>query len=116
MIHIGFFSEMHTFCDNGSIRDHIVSSISYDREQMIQYLSSFRKMASCPRNAIDCVTGETIAPSFSIYNDGEFCWGDFLIYHVQKYNLALPQELVKKVMNTIETPLEGICTVRRSEP
>lgn len=23
MIHIGFFSEMHTFCDNGSIRDHM---------------------------------------------------------------------------------------------
>ena len=98
MINIGFFSEMHEFCDNGSIQKHIVASIDYDRERMIQYLSSFEKMASCPRNAIDCITGETIAPSFLIFNDGEFCLGDFLIYHIRKYNLALPQELVKKVM------------------
>ena len=98
MINIGFFSEMHAFYDNGSIQKHIVASIGYDRERMILYLSSFKKMASCPRNAVDCITGETISLSFSIYNDGEFCWGDFLIYHIRKYNLALPQELVKKVM------------------
>ena len=40
MINIGFFSEMHAFYDNGSIQKHIVASIDYDRERMIQYLSS----------------------------------------------------------------------------
>ena len=96
MINVGFFSETKTFADNGSINEYIVDKINYDKSKMLSYLQSADKQASCPRNMIDCVTGKVISPSFVIYNDGEFCWGDFLLYHIRKYNIKLPQELINK--------------------
>lgn len=96
MTNIGCFSEMHLFDDCGSVRDYIVDNVDYDVEKMVEYLNSFKHTASCPRSAVDCLTGEEISPSFFVYEDGEFRWCDFLIYHVKKYKIRLPQELIDK--------------------
>ena len=96
MTNVGCFSEMHVFDDCGSIRGYLVDAVNYDVEKIVNYLSSFEHFSSCPRAAIDCVTGEVIAPSFRVYNDGEYCWCDFLIYHIKKYNIKLPQGLIDK--------------------
>lgn len=101
MISVGCFSEMNCFDDNGSIKDFLVSSVDYDKKVVIKYLSSNKKIASCPRQAIDCVTGEVIQQSFSVYEDGEYTWCDFLVYHVEKYNVSLPKEFIKKIYNSI---------------
>ncbi len=96
MIPIGCFSEMHIFADNGSVKEHLTDSLNYDKKKMIAYLESFKARASCPRNAIDCITGKIISQSFKVYDDGEYCWCDFLLYHIKKYNIHLPDELIKK--------------------
>ena len=97
MSSIGFFTEMHiSEFDNGSISDSIVDKVDYDKESVIKYLSSFKPRSICPRYSIDCVTGENISTSFSVYTDGELVWTDFLIYHIRKYNIKLPQELIEK--------------------
>ena len=96
MINVGYFSEMNCYYNNGSIKDNIVQSINYEKSKILDYLKSFNKKASCPRNAIDCLTGDIISSSFSVYDDGEFCWGDFLLYHIEKYNIELPQKLIDK--------------------
>ena len=96
MINIGFFSEMNiSMHNNGSIKDHIVSSVSYDKDKVIKYLDSFGRQAICPREAIDCVTGKVIASSFAVNDDGEYCWPDFLSYHLRKYNIKLPKGFIK---------------------
>lgn len=100
MKNIGFFSEMELFDDNGTIKGYIVESVSYDKSKVVKYLESFKSKAVCPREAIDCVTGKTISNAFRIYEDGEFRWCDFLIYHIEKYNIKLPQELVTKAHAT----------------
>lgn len=96
MIDVGCFSEMNVFSDNGSITDYLVDEIDYDKNIVIDYLKSFKHIASCPRAAIDCVTGEEISSSFGVYSDGDFRWCDFLIYHIEKYNIKLPQNLINK--------------------
>jgi len=97
---IGFFSEMGLSAyTKESIKDYLTDHVDYDKTAVIAYLSSFKHFASCPKNAIDCITGETISPSFLIYKDDEYCWPDFLIYHIRKYNIKLPKEFVDKVMN-----------------
>jgi hypothetical protein len=99
---IGFFSEMNIgYCNSGSIKKHIVDSVDYDKEEVIKYLKNAKRIAGCPREAIDCVTGETISPSFSVYNDGEYEWCDFLVYHIKKYNIALPEEFLRKVLQSV---------------
>lgn len=97
MTRIGFFSEMKFSDHCGSIREYQVESVNYDKQKVIEYLSRGKRIAGCPREGIDCITGKTISKSFSVYSDGEYEWCDFLIYHIRLYNIKLPDELLKKV-------------------
>lgn len=99
MIYLGFFSEMNCYEDNGSINDFLTDEINYDKAAVIKYLKSQKRIAGCPREAIDCISKEVISPSFSIYSDGEYEWCDFLIYHIEKYNIFLPQSFIKKAIS-----------------
>ncbi|MCC8191835.1 MAG: hypothetical protein LIO41_02180 [Ruminococcus sp.] len=97
MIPIGFFHEMHLYADNGPFKENMVNEINYDREKVVNYLRNQKRLGGCPRAAIDCLTGEEITPSFSVYSDGEYEWCDFLAYHIQKYNVKLPEKFINKV-------------------
>ena len=96
MTDIGCFEEMHVFSNSGSVHDFIVDTVDYDIDKMAKYLTSFKRQAICPRNAIDCVTGEVISSNFKVYHDGEYRWCDFLVYHIKKYKIKLPQGLIEK--------------------
>ena len=94
---VGFFSEMK-FNDNcGSAADYIVSDVTYDKKKIIAYLEKGKRIAGCPRTSIDCITGEQLSSSFSVYSDGEYDWCDFLPYHIKKYNIKLPKEFIEKI-------------------
>lgn len=99
MIDIGCFSEMKCYADNGSVKTFIVDNIDYNKDKVIKYMETQKRIAGCPKEAIDCITGKTISPSFSVYSDGEFQWCDFLIYHIKKYNIRLPKEFIRKATN-----------------
>ncbi len=99
-ISIGFFKEMQLYYDCGSIKDWIVekNSLNYNKTEILNYLYLFPKhYASCPRDSIDCVTGEKIDRDFFVYTDGIYEWCSFLAYHIQKYNILLPQDFVDHV-------------------
>lgn len=99
MKHIGWFSEMNiSAADSGSVRDFITDEELYDKAKVIAYLKSQKRVAGCPRAAIDCLTGAEIAPSYSVFTDGEYDWCDFLIYHIEKYNIVLPQDFIEHIM------------------
>lgn len=102
MKHIGWFSEMHiSMADNGSVKDFVSETETYDKEKVIEYLKTQKRVAGCPRTAIDCVTGNEIAPSFSVFTDGEYDWCDFLIYHIEKYNVLLPQDFLEHIFKQV---------------
>ena len=61
---IGFFKEMKLYADVGSIRDHLIDKVSYDKQKVINYLRNQKRVAGCPRSAIDCITGEEISRRF----------------------------------------------------
>ena len=64
MIDVGWFSEMKCHSDNGSIKEHIIENVNYDKAKMLNYLKSCKRIAVCHRSAIDCLTGEVISQSF----------------------------------------------------
>ena len=99
MIQVGFFKEMGLYKDIGSITEYLVEDVNYDKEKVIAYLETQNKVASCPRNAIDCLSGKIISSSFSVYNDAdkEYEWCDFLPYHIRKYNVRLPENFLEKI-------------------
>lgn len=98
MKHIGWFSEMNiTAVNSGSVKDYVAEKETYDKRKVIEYLKSQKRVASCPRASIDCVTGVVISPSYSVYTDGEYDWCDFLIYHIEKYNVLLPHDFLEHI-------------------
>ena len=82
-----------------SIKDYLVDSVDYDKTAVVRYMTSFKYFAGCPKYAIDCITGEEIAPSILIYKDDEYCWSNVLIYHIEKYNIKLPEKFIEKIMS-----------------
>ncbi len=100
---VGFFSEMNvTMADNGSINDYITDTVNYDKKRIIKYLLTFGRQAVCPRSAIDCITGKIISTSFAVNDDGQYCWPDFLIYHIDRYPIRLPEDFLQHVLSKTE--------------
>ncbi|MCD8026986.1 MAG: hypothetical protein LUF33_08740 [Clostridiales bacterium] len=104
MIDLCWFSEMQCNPDTGSINNYILDKVEYDKKSVVDYLSDPKKrIAGCPKPSIDCITGKKLAESFFAYSDGEYCWGDFLPYHIQNYNIDLPKEFLNKVAHSVAT-------------
>lgn len=97
MTNVCFFNEMMPKIGNGSINEFLVDKIDYNKDKVIAYLANGHKQASCPRDAIDCVTGEKISDNFYVFDDKEYCWCSYLAYHVKKYNIQLPKDFIKKI-------------------
>lgn len=95
---IGIFTEMGIYADDGSVKEYLVDEIDYDREKMIRYLNAGETFSICAKPALDCVTGKPIRKSFQVKTDGEYEWVDFLADHIERYNIKLPEEFVKKAM------------------
>ena len=95
--HVGWFSEISQVLDSKPITDYITDKIQYDREEVLQYLRSFRRIAFCPKRVHDLITGNEIATHFNIFCDGEYSWPDYLIYYVEKYNIRLPEDFLDKI-------------------
>ncbi len=102
MVDVGCFSEMNIYADCGSVKDFLIEKADYDKTKVLEYLKSFKYKAICPKIVIDCVTGETISNEFKVFDDGEFRWCDFLTYHIEKYNIKLPQKLVDKAEEYVQ--------------
>ena len=99
-----FFDEMNLYHKSGSIKSFISSddTINYDKNKIIEYLSNPMHRAGCPRAGIDCLTGKEISMSFQLFDDEEYTWGDFLIYHIQHYPIILPDDFVEHIMSKMK--------------
>ena len=97
MKHLGWFSEITDKPYSKKAKEYIVENINYDREKVINYLHSFKREAVCPKYSYDCFTGKQLSTFFECYTDGEYIWCDYLAYHIERYNIGLPLEFIKKI-------------------
>ena len=95
-IPLGWFKEFETFENIGSIKEYLVDEVAYSKSAVIDYLKRGKRQASCSREIKDPVTNEVLAKDFSAYTDGEYYWIDILPYLIDKYNIDLPEEFIKK--------------------
>ena len=100
MLSIGCFSEMNVFEDNGSIQEYLCNKVEYDKDIIVRYLRGNKKQAVCFKYVYDCISGKQISSGFQVRTDGEYIWCDFLAYYVEKYNINLPKDFIKKVYNS----------------
>ena len=100
---IGMFSEINVGDSDGSINDYLVDEINYDREKLCAYLENGRHISSCSVHPIGCITKQEIGDRFRCYTDDDYVWADFLPYHIRKYNLKMPDDLIKRADANIHT-------------
>ncbi len=99
MNYVGCFSEMKLgVMDSGSVHNSVSENVTYDKQALIKRLKEHKHIASCPRAAIDCITGKKISQSFLVFRSEDFVWCDFLIYHIQNYNIELSEDFIKHIM------------------
>ncbi len=92
------FSEFANNDQYPSIKDSI-GLIPYEgKDDIVKYLRSGKVGAVATSYAYDIFTGERIPGEKCIMTDGEYSWGSYLAYYVEKYNLRLLPEFEKKVL------------------
>lgn len=83
--------------DNGSIKQHIVNEVNYDKKKIIGYLNNGKKEATCPKVVTDILNGKIISNSFAVFTDGEYVWKSDLAYYVENYDIKLPEDFINKI-------------------
>jgi hypothetical protein len=73
-------------------------SLSPFLPEILSYLKNGKVVFFAPSRSVDVLSGEIIGPTKCILTDGEFSWSDSLGYYVEKYNLLLPAEFTKKII------------------
>lgn len=69
------------------------------KKAVLSYMRSFPISAVAAGYYEDVTTGEEIVASYIAYDDDEFKWNTCDIYHLEKYDLALKPDFIKKALS-----------------
>ena len=47
----------------------------------------------------DYISGEKLSDSVTCFNDGEYCWTSEEIYHFEKYDLKLNDDVIRYILS-----------------
>ncbi len=69
------------------------------KKEILDYLKKGEVLAAAAGRARDVISGEFIPTEWLTLTDGEYEWQTNLIFYVEKYNLKLPDEIVKHILS-----------------
>ncbi|MDO4490722.1 MAG: hypothetical protein Q4B85_06630 [Lachnospiraceae bacterium] len=81
-----------------SIKSMFSAEPYYGKEKVVEYLKNGRKTFSATSVPYDFFTGDRIPIEKCGMTDGEYSWMSSLYYYVEKYNLKMPADFMKKVI------------------
>ena len=100
MIGVGIYKEFY----NGeyelpSIRDAIYQDTVSNKRTLVSYLKKGKPFAAAPAINKDVLSGERIPGELLMLTDGVYEWRSDLVYYIEKYNLKLPDDFIKHVLD-----------------
>ena len=60
---------------------------------------SLKKIIGYHLNETDYISGEKLSDSVTRFNDGEYCWTSEEIYHFEKYDLKLNDDVIRYILS-----------------
>ena len=99
MISLIQYDEFGKNMDLPSIKDSFNKGKYDGQSKIIDYLKKGKVTAVSMGKVFDVFTGKEIMHENKLMNDGMFSWTSALIYYVENYNLRLPEEFEKHVLN-----------------
>ena len=84
--------------DGKSIKDQFQKEPYEGQEKIVKYLKAGKPYLAAAGCSFDVFTGDLIAAKKELLSDGEYSWNTALPYYVEKYNMELPLEFIRKVL------------------
>jgi hypothetical protein len=97
MIFIGETRELDNDNSLPSIMDLIHKPIK-EKEKVLKYMKKCHVDAVAPAIVRDVINPENRIPNLFLMSDGTYGWRSDVIYYVEKYDMALPDEFVQHVL------------------
>lgn len=107
MIYIGQYEEFSPERGFSSMRDSFANEPYKGQGEVAYYLTHGKETMCRMELPKDVFTGERINMSFLFMTDGEYTWPNILSYYVKKYNLRLPKDFEKKILDKRYGGLHG---------
>lgn len=99
MIILGKYDEFGPGMGFPSMKTDFAPSAYEGQKQIADYLRNGHVHMVTASQAYDVFTGERIGIERYFMDDGVFSWSSSLPYYVEKYNLRLPAEFERHVLN-----------------
>ena len=101
MKYLGEYSELENNNPRLPLLDKNVSNIPHPRKDVIlSYLKNKKyEDGAMPASKRDIFNNDFICGDCLSYTDGEFAWDFETVYYFEKYNMNLPEDFIRKVVN-----------------
>ena len=100
MIILGQFDEFGPGFGFPSIKEFISPEPFDHKDTIVEYMKAGHGCMASPSFIKDVITGERVLRPRVTMHDGVYLWSSSLIYHVEKYNVRLPEEFIAHVLDT----------------
>ena len=81
------------------MKDHFEEKPYTGQDKIIRYLKNGTEDMVSMRIPKDVFTNKVIQGGMIGLNDGKYSWWNTLAYYVENYNLRLPEEFEKHILN-----------------
>ncbi len=95
---LGRYAEIYKSNDYPRICDNIHCPCMH-KEKILTYMKSCASSSTAPAILTDVLTGEKLNISLECKNDGVYCWRTDYIYYIEKYDLKIPDDFIRHVLN-----------------
>ena len=82
-----------------SLLDHIEKLPKDRKEKIVAYLKAGTPRGIRCAGIYDFVADEPTCDTIHVFTDGEYRWDSQEIYHFEKYDIALNEQFIKKVLS-----------------
>ena len=98
MIVIGKYQELYG--ENYSPLKEMIGNVAIDKKaSVLGYLKNAPVIAVAAAKMVDVISGEAISGELSTQSDGMYAWRSDVSYYFEKYNLKLPDDFIKHVLD-----------------
>ncbi len=98
---IGLVRELDNDKNLPSLLDLINRPIE-EKSKIVDYMKKGNIVAVAPAIVRDVINPEIRLPELFLMSDGKYEWRSDIIYYVEKYDMALPDEFIQHVLSQVK--------------
>lgn len=99
MIILGKYEEFAPGMGFPSIKTDLQKEPYASKEKILEYLRNGNVHMVTASRIVDVFTGTTVNSELVFMDDGKYSWSSKIPYYVDKYNLKLPEDFEKHILN-----------------